>query len=99
MADLCVRTYRSYNERLGNMGIEIAEQIIETLAMSDRLPGVPSEDIKSMSLGSAPSIGSSIGPEGHGQSSAGTLGAFIRIVTNGGTPQYFALACNHVLSC
>jgi len=50
-----------------------------------------------MSYNASPPSGSSVGLAGD-QQGAGTLGAFLRIVTDS-TPQYFALTCSHVLSC
>jgi hypothetical protein len=60
-------------------------------------PGVyPSEEIRLISYHKSLSSGASIGPA-ENQQIAGTLGPFLRIVTDG-TPQFFALACSHVLS-
>ncbi|KAK0633718.1 hypothetical protein B0T14DRAFT_79229 [Immersiella caudata] len=96
----------NYNERLGAVAIEIAEQIVspasgETLSPASANtilpPDVhPSEEIKVISYHKSLSPGASIGPA-ENQQIAGTLGPFLRIVTDG-TPQLFALACSHVLS-
>jgi len=92
----------SYDKRLGALAIEVAEQTISLVA--DRveaqveLPSdtAPNEEIRAMSYDSFPSIGSSISLAGD-QQGVGTLGAFLRIVTDG-TPEHFALTCSHVLS-
>ena len=93
----------SYDERLGVVAIEVAEQIICAADDSGEAevgmpPGTnPAEEVKNLSYGAFPLSGSSIGLVGD-QQGAGTLGTFLRIVADG-TPKYFALACSHVLSC
>jgi len=94
----------SYDKRLGAIAVEVAEQ---TISLADdngeaeagvEMPSAanPNEEIKSMSYDASPRSGSSIGLVGD-QGGAGTLGAFLRIVTDG-TPKYFAMTCSHVLS-
>jgi hypothetical protein len=122
--DTSLTTYLySYDERLGAIAIEIAEQTVSPASgqpilhnttpsqgvnSSEEIKSVsynttpsqgvnPSEEIKSISYNKSPSFGSSVGLAGD-QQSAGTLGAFLRIVTDS-TPQYFALTSSHVLSC
>ncbi|GAB1312638.1 hypothetical protein MFIFM68171_02848 [Madurella fahalii] len=91
----------SYDKRLGDIAIEVAEQTIFLAdggqTEAETSPGKkPSEEVKSMSYGASPPTGSSIGLADD-QQGAGTLGAFLRIVTDG-TAQYFGLTCSHVLS-
>ena len=94
----------SHDKRLGAIAIEVAEQTISLAANSEQAEveaGIhsqadPTEDVKSMSYDASPPSGSSVGLVGD-QQGAGTLGAFLRIMTDG-TPQYFALTCSHVLS-
>jgi len=72
----------------------VDEEVLHNTALGQGV--YPSEEIKDISYNKSPSLGSSVGVAGDSQS-AGTLGAFLRIVTDG-TPQHFALTCSHVLS-